>query len=122
VNDSLELAEEVRIADERTGYIGWAGDVDTYCLAEDATDIRARVSGVSQLDIVLRYVDRATTTSRRMDQHGVGEGEERPHIEVAQAGQTCFEISATSRGASSNAETPYTFVVEPRGDAPTEGP
>ena len=36
LNDSLELAEPLELGTERRGWIGWRGDVDTYCLNENA--------------------------------------------------------------------------------------
>ena len=94
VNDSLELGEPMRIGDTRRGYIGWGGDADVYCLAEDATDVVARVEGVATLDLVLESVDRTSGRVRSYDAHEVGEGELSDAVERASAGSLCFEVSA----------------------------
>src|SRR5690606_6386362 len=72
VNDSLELAEPLRVGEERRGYIGWGGDVDMYCLAEDASDVVARLTPVPSLDLVLERVERPTGRVHRFDEGRVG--------------------------------------------------
>ena len=114
VNDSLELAEGVRVGDRRRGWIGWGGDVDAYCMSEDATDVVARVEGISSLDLVLEVVDRVTGRVRRYDANDVGQGEVAEPVERAGAGSVCFEVSAhrPKLGRGNDAEEPYLLVIE----------
>jgi eukaryotic-like serine/threonine-protein kinase len=111
VNDSLEVADSVRVGEERRGYIGWAGDLDTYCLADDAPRVQAHVSGIPAVDMVLRSIDRAATTSRKIDAHTLGEPEESRVIENARANQTCFEVSAGIEGDRASSTHQYVFRV-----------
>ncbi len=115
VNDSLELAGPVSVGVRRRGWIGWKGDVDTFCLAEDAVSVAASLDGVPGVDLVLRVVDRGTSTSRKIDARGAGEGERSEPIGRARAGETCFEISADDAEGSvaSNADQAYVLRVDP---------
>ena len=114
VNDSLELASGIRAGERRRGWIGWKGDVDTYCLDDDAVSVVARVDAVPGMDVVLRAVERPTATSQKIDERGVGEPEVSPPIGRARAGETCFEVSAdtTEGGVPSSADEPYVLRVE----------
>ncbi len=113
VNDSLELAEQLPIGATRKGYIGWSGDVDTWCLSDDGTNVVAKVGPVPGIDLVLRVVDRTDATSHSVDDHGVGEGEESPPIGHARAGSTCFEVSADDgAGARANPDTEYVLRID----------
>ena len=97
INDSLELATPIEPNGARTGFIGWAGDVDTYCLAADAPAVTAQVEAVATLDLVLRAVNRGTLVSRKIDDNGVGGSEQLTEpVRPAQSGQTCFEVSVTT--------------------------
>jgi serine/threonine-protein kinase len=121
VNDSLELAGSITLGSRRRGWIGWRGDIDTFCLDDDAVAVTASVSGVPGLDVVLRVVDRATSTSRKVDQGGPGEPEQSDTVGRARAGETCFEISAADvpGAAASNPDERWTLLVEAaRGVAP----
>jgi len=124
VNDSLALANELGIGERRRGYIGWSGDVDTYCLSGDPGTLRARLSGVADLDLVLQVVDRDHGRSVRVDDHGPSEGEDSDVIEDARAGRICFEVSAKSSGegiGAGNAATAYVLSLE-AAESPTGEP
>jgi hypothetical protein len=114
INDSLELAGGIRAGEWRRGFIGWKGDVDTYCLDDDAVSVVARVDAVPGMDVVLRAVERPSSTSTKIDEGGVGEPEITPPIGRARAGETCFEVSAdtTEGGVSSSADEPYVLRIE----------
>jgi tRNA A-37 threonylcarbamoyl transferase component Bud32 len=112
VNDSLEVAESVEVGEELRGYIGWAGDLDTYCLASDAARIQAHVTALPAVDLVLRSIDRAATTSRKIDLNRVGQPEESRVIENARAHETCFEVSAGPEGERASSTHQYVFRVE----------
>ncbi|MEC7522523.1 MAG: protein kinase [Myxococcota bacterium] len=122
VNDSLELAEEVTMGSRRRGWIGWGGDVDAYCLSGDATDVVARVEGVSSLDLVLEVVDRVTGRVRRYDAHEVGQGEVSEAVPRAQDGTLCFEVAAhrPKVGSGNDADEPYVLVIEHGGEEAAE--
>jgi serine/threonine protein kinase len=94
VNDSLELAERVRMGETRRGFIGWGGDEDVYCLEGAATDVVARVEGVSSLDLVLEVIDRPTSRVTRVDASPLGQGEISEPVARADDGTYCVEVSA----------------------------
>jgi tRNA A-37 threonylcarbamoyl transferase component Bud32 len=114
VNDSLELAEPVRVGQTRRGYVGWAGDVDTYCLEADASDLVARIEPMPSLDLVLEVVDRATGNVRRFDDSPLGGGEITTPTAVARAGQWCVEVSARrpKEGLGNDANARYVLHLE----------
>lgn len=97
LNDSLELAEPLELGAERRGWIGWAGDVDTFCLSTDAKGVIAQVSALPEVDLVLRVVDRRTDRSGKFDDKGVGRGETSKTWRNAEAGKLCVEVSADPR-------------------------
>ncbi|MFW5921277.1 MAG: protein kinase domain-containing protein, partial [Polyangiales bacterium] len=99
VNNSLELADDIDPGGVKRGHIGWAGDLDTFCLTADAPAVVAEVEGVAGLDLVLRVVDRDRAESFKVDERGVAEGERSRPVDGARAGQTCFEVSAGEGGA-----------------------
>ncbi len=114
VNDSFELADEVRLGARRRGHIGWNDDHDVYCLAEDATNVRASVDGVEGLDLVLASTERSTGVETQADSAGPGVGETLPTIVDAPAHTTCFTVSATTerRGERASATRMYTLRIE----------
>ena len=112
INDSLELANAISVGASRRGFIGWSGDIDLYCLDEDAVGVVAEVSAIPNLDVVLRRVDRASSDSYKIDQRGAGEGERSASVPRAQARSTCFEVSAdVSGGIPAAPLAPYTLRV-----------
>jgi len=96
-NDSLELAEPLPLGTERRGWIGWSGDVDTFCLSDDAERVIAQVSALAEVDLVLRVVDRGTERSGKYDDKGAGRGETSKTWRNAEAGALCVEVSAGPR-------------------------
>ena len=118
-NDSLELAESLPLGVERRGWIGWPGDVDTYCLAEDAPRVIAQVSALAGVDLVLRIVDRRNERSSKHDKKGVGRGETTKTWRNAKAHMLCIEISAdpdADRGKPAQPDETYgvRFIRAPR--------
>jgi hypothetical protein len=97
LNDSLELAEPLELGAERRGWIGWPGDVDTFCLNVDAKNVIAQVSALPEVDLILRVVDRRTGRSGKFDDKGVGRGETSKTWRNAEAGKLCVEVSADPR-------------------------
>ncbi|MFW6052010.1 MAG: serine/threonine-protein kinase [Myxococcota bacterium] len=113
INDSLELANPIRPGESRRGFIGWAQDVDTFCLEDPSGEVVAVLEGVDDLDLVLRTVDRGRGTSRKVDRGGVGEGERSEVVTAGEAGSTCFEVSAdASEGRRARADAAYRLRVE----------
>lgn len=96
-NDSLELAEPLALGNERRGWIGWRGDVDTYCLSESAEHVVAQVSALAEVDLVLRVVDQRTDRSGKYDDKGAGRGETSKTWRNVEAGKLCVEVSADVR-------------------------
>ncbi len=105
-NDSLELAEPLGLGGERRGWIGWRGDVDTYCLSEDAERVVAQVSALAEVDLVLRVVDRRTDRSGTYDSKGAGRGETSKTWRNVEAGMLCVEVSADARDERGRAAQP----------------
>ena len=97
LNDSLELAEPLGLGTERRGWIGWRGDVDTFCLSEDAERVVAQVSALAEVDLVLRVVDQRTDRSGKYDEKGAGRGETSKTWRNVEAGKLCVEVSADPR-------------------------
>lgn len=113
VNDSLELATPIAVGAARSGYIGWGGDVDHYCLSADSERVVADLSGVERLDLVLRLVDRRQARSFTIDENDVGDGE-RSAAHGGHADRTCYAISVddtASGGRRSNTDALYTLTL-----------
>jgi serine/threonine-protein kinase len=118
-NDSLELAEPLELGIERRGWIGWRGDVDTFCLSEDVERVVAQVSALAGVDLVLRVVDQRTDRSGRYDDKGAGRGETSKTWRNVEAGKLCVEVSADVRGERGRAAQPdetygVRFIAAPR--------
>lgn len=96
-NDSLELAESIALGVERRGWIGWSGDVDTYCLSEEAERVLAQVSALAEVDLILRVVDQRADRSGKYDDTGVGRGETSKIWRSAESQTLCVEVSADAR-------------------------
>ncbi len=114
VNDSIELAEPIRVGDTRKGYVGWGGDHDTFCLDEDASNVVARVEGVASLDLALEVVERPTSRVHSYDANAVGQGEVSAPLEDAAAGAVCFVVSAhrPKEGLGNDPDERYVLHVE----------
>ncbi|MEM7137794.1 MAG: serine/threonine-protein kinase [Myxococcota bacterium] len=110
-NDSLELAEPISLGTERRAWIGWRGDVDTFCLSEDAPRVVAQVSALADVDLVLRVVDRRTERSQKEDDKGVNRGETSKAWRNAKAGQLCVEVSADPNQSNVPAQPDQTYGV-----------
>ena len=106
LNDSLELAEPLPLGAERRAWIGWPGDVDTFCLEGDAQNVIGQVSALAEVDLVLRVVDRRTERSAKIDDKGVGRGETSKPWRSAEAGKLCIEVSADPLDEESRAAQP----------------
>ena len=118
LNDSLELAESLPLGMERRAWIGWPGDVDTFCLSEDAEGVVAQVSALAGVDLVLRIVDRRTERSGKHDAKGSGGGETTKTWRNAKANMLCVEVSADprdERGAPAQPDETYgvRFIAAP---------
>ena len=119
LNDSLELAEPLGLEVERRGWIGWRGDVDTFCLSEDAERVVAQVSALTGVDLVLRVVDQRTDRSGKYDNKGAGRGETSNTWRNVAAGKLCVEVSADARDERGRAAQPdetygVRFIAAPR--------
>ncbi len=106
MNDSLEQAEPLPLGADRRGWLGWQGDVDTFCLSGDATAVVAQVSALAEVDLVLRVVDRRTDRSGKYDDKGVGRGETSRSWRNVEAGKLCVEVSAKSTAEGGRAAQP----------------
>ena len=106
LNDSLELAEPLELGAERRAWIGWAGDVDTFCLDAKTAPVVAQVSALAGVDLVLRVVDRRTDRSGKYDDKGVGRGETSKTWRNTEANKLCVEVSADPRDESGRVAAP----------------
>ncbi|MGF1466281.1 MAG: protein kinase [Sandaracinaceae bacterium] len=111
VNDTVDRAEALAVGEERRGYVGWGGDRDVYCVAEDTPAVEARVSGVSTLDLLLEVTDGSGAAPRTVDQAGLGDGERSGPIQPARAGRTCVVVGAhrPKDGPGNDAASTYTI-------------
>lgn len=113
VNDSLELANPIAAGGVRRGFIGWGGDVDHYCLSDDSEAVVAELSGIEDLDLVLRLVDRRRASSFSVDESDVG-GVERSATHEGHTDRTCYAVSVDDTalgGRRSNTELAYTLTL-----------
>ena len=110
-NDSLELAEPIPLGEERRAWLGWDGDVDTFCLSEDADRVVAQVSALAGVDTVLRVVDRRTERSGKHDDNGEGRGETSKPWRNVKAGSLCVEVSASPAEGGATAQPADTYGV-----------
>lgn len=114
VNDSIELAEPIRVGDTRRGYVGWGGDHDSFCVAGEASNVVARVEGVASLDLVLEVVERDTSRVHTFDANPIGQGEVSAPIDSAPSGGVCFVVSAhrPKDGLGNDPDERYVLHVE----------
>ncbi len=123
VNDSLELATPISSPGSIQGFLGWAGDVDTFCVRDDEANAGTAdiaVSGLAGVDVVLRVVDRTLQRSRKVDEQSVGAGEAMAG-QTIQPGRTCVELSLNDpRDAVRRAQPnePYTLTFSPAAAVP----
>ena len=120
VNDTPELANEVNAGTRVRGYIGWSGDVDTFCLAENAKRVRAVLDPVEDLDLVVATEDRVERVPHRVDMRGIGEGESTPVIEEALGHNTCFVVTASTDRGGKRANGSVQYVLHIQGNTPAK--
>lgn len=111
INDVIELANPIGVGERRRGFVGWAGDVDYYCLSGNGGAMTARLSPIPDMDLVLRVVDRTAGTSTEINDHGPGEGERSRRISAPDATQTCFAVAA-SRTSPVASSAEHSYVLE----------
>jgi serine/threonine-protein kinase len=106
-NDGASRGERIAIGDVRTGFVGWQGDVDSFCLEAGPASIELDL--VPSLDLVLGVTDRTTAAETRIDAAGVGEPE---RTRVESEHPFCVTISADATGgARTDAMRSYTLRV-----------
>ena len=109
-NDGISRGAEVSLDAVRAGwvgrgYIGWRGDVDTYCVPDGTPSVVATVSGLPALDLVLDVRDRVSGSESHVDVAGLGEGE---RAEVSSGHPFCVSVSAAEdRGGRSDPDRTY---------------
>ncbi|MBN8615340.1 MAG: hypothetical protein J0L92_32390, partial [Deltaproteobacteria bacterium] len=108
-NDGISQAELVTLPAggelTRRGFIGWAGDVDTYCLASARDALRVELGGLERLDLVLESIVEGRETTA--NEHASGEGES---LDVAGADadrRVCVRVSAAQGAQRGDATEPY---------------
>jgi serine/threonine protein kinase len=106
-NDSLGFSETLPLDAERRAWIGWRGDTDVFCLGENAERVVAQLSPVSDLDLVLRVLERETESGRRYNRRGVGRAESTRVLRNVNAGELCVEVSAREDAGGGRSANPY---------------
>ena len=108
-NDGISQAEVITLPAggelTRRGFIGWAGDVDTYCLASARDPLRVELGGLERLDLVLESIVEGRETTA--NEHTSGEGES---LDVAGADadrRVCVRVSAAQGAQRGDATEPY---------------
>ena len=110
-NDSLEQAQTLELGRPLQGWLGWKGDVDTFCLAPHGP-AQLRLQGVDGLDLMLRLIDRRHGVVDQIDRGSLGEGEE-ARLSASDRG-LCVEIRAKKpalHGPSAEAALAYRLEV-----------
>ena len=111
VNDSVDRADPLPIGAERVGYVGWAGDEDVYCVDGESPKARVSVTGVPELDLVLRIEDRALASDREVDTAGEGAGET-AELGAVEPGRTCVRVRAKGRADGTHrASSAATYAI-----------
>ncbi len=116
-NDGSSQAEPITLANgaiERRGFIGWSGDVDTFCLAATHDPLRAELGAMERLDLVLESIVEGREATA--NEHAIGEGEtlEIPGAESDR--RVCVRVSASPGGAQrGDATSAYTLRLGPSG-------
>jgi serine/threonine-protein kinase len=120
INNNIELAESIHVGDTRRGYLGWRGDVDTFCVDSEETAREAEliVDGIPGVDISLRLFDRHQPGGYRDINDGGADASERTgRLASPQLSRSCIEIAVgRSSGKAADATTMYTLrAVAPVG-------
>ncbi|GAB4110457.1 MAG: hypothetical protein OHK0013_46330 [Sandaracinaceae bacterium] len=104
--ETLALDGAVRV--ERRGFIGWDGDVDTYCVDAFQGDLGVALSAVPSLDLRITALSGGRET--HADEGGRGEPE-RLTLSVTSPARICLRVAADAGAQRGDASTPYTLVV-----------
>jgi hypothetical protein len=122
-NDGTSQAEVLELSGpsiERTGFIGWDGDIDTFCVASAREPLSVRVSAIESLDLVLEStVDGRTLTT---NEHGRGEGESLTIDGAETARRACVRISAGVGAQRGDATSTYTLSIARGAPEPSDAP
>jgi len=111
-NDTFDTAEKLERPEPRRGYLGWAGDLDVYCIAPALLPVQVRLEALPTLDTVMRLVNRTSDASRVVDEHGAGEGEQ-VDIENTPNANPCVQLGVREDpdAARGDAEHAYTLKI-----------
>ncbi|MEM1416524.1 MAG: hypothetical protein AAGH15_16555 [Myxococcota bacterium] len=115
VNDDVGRAQRLGAGEEVRGYVGWGGDVDTYCLADGLDAVSAELAGVPDMNLVLVVLDTVRDTQEVADEGERGAGES-ARIAPAPSGRTCVQVKASEEDAlavRASTELAYTFAFRP---------
>jgi serine/threonine protein kinase len=113
-NDNAELAEKLVAGTPRHGLLGWAGDVDLYCVSAPPHAFLVKLSAAGQLDTVLRLVDRQSAFTAEANRGGPGQPES---LEVQKAlAEPCIEVKVHQApgGVRADADHPYALELVAR--------
>jgi serine/threonine-protein kinase len=109
-NDGASQAEVLSLeggAAQRIGFIGWDGDVDTYCLAAVREPLAVELAAIESLDLLLEsVVDGRESTA---NEHGRGEPETLSVPGAEAARRVCLRVSAGVGAQRGDATAPYTL-------------
>jgi serine/threonine-protein kinase len=111
-NDGAGQAEPLALDEagraERRGFVGWDGDVDTYCLDAFEGRLLATVSAIPSLDLRLTVLRDGRETEA--DAAGQGQGE---HLEldVTERARVCVRVTAGPGAQRSDTSSTYTLVL-----------
>jgi eukaryotic-like serine/threonine-protein kinase len=109
VNDDETRAREISIGETATGYVGWNGDRDVYCLAEAVPGVSLEASGPG-LDLTLTVSEPVTDREHVRSEHGEGEPE-RWHSPGPVAAGTCVAVTGALGVERHLDESAYTLRV-----------
>ncbi len=110
-NDKFEKAETIAKLEPRTGYLGWAGDRDVYCIAQELLPARLSVDAVSTLDVALLVTNRESDAARLVDEHGAGEGET-VDVPTAPGANVCVTLSVRADPDATRADAAHAYALQ----------
>jgi serine/threonine-protein kinase len=109
-NDTLQQGERVALGDTRTGFIGWGGDVDSYCL-ETADAMHVALDAVPGLDLQLTTVIDGIDTLSNLAARGEPESLDVGMVSAAR--RVCVQVSAAQGLQRGDASARYALHLTP---------
>ena len=118
-NDTLQQGERVALGDTKTGFIGWGGDVDSYCL-ETADAMHIALDAIPGLDLQLTTVIDGIDTLSNVAPRGEGESLDLGVVSAPR--RVCIQVSAAQGVQRGDANARYTLHLTAPAPTPEPAP